>query len=279
MADTLPYLDAPPPPGEVLFDVQNVDKAFGSTVLLEGASFDVRRGETLSIIGESGSGKSVLLKMMMGLVEADAGKILFKGNDVQTMEAADLLQLRQQVGYVFQNDALFDSMTIEDNIGYAMREHMKANREEIHVRAKECLQLVNLEKRVLDLHPANLSGGMRKRAGIARAIAMKPEVLLYDEPTQGLDPQSITAIGLLIAMLQKELRATSIIVTHDMRTAFSVSNRIALLHQHRFDHIGRPVDFAQAPAEPVREFIADAMEELQDLPFVRDGNPQTPPLG
>ena len=267
MAHTQPYADASAP--ELLFEVQGVDKAFGSTVLFQGASFDVRRGETFSIIGESGSGKSVLLKMMMGLMEVDDGKILFKGSDVQTMEGEALARLRQQVGYVFQNDALFDSMTIEDNIGYAMREHMGSTTAEIHARARECLQLVNLEDRVLDLYPATLSGGMRKRAGIARAIAMKPEVLLYDEPTQGLDPQSITAIGTLIETLQKELQATSILVTHDMRTAFSVSNRIALLHQRRFDHIGRPVDFAQTPAEPVREFIADALEELQDLPFLR----------
>lgn len=267
MSQTLPYIHAPTT--ETIFEVQSVDKAFGPTVLLQGASLSVQRGETFAIIGESGCGKSVLLKMMMGLLEVDEGKILFKGRDVQQMENEELGELRQQVGYVFQNDALFDSMSIVENIGYAMREHAGASTDEIRARASECLELVNLESRILDLYPANLSGGMRKRVGVARAIAMKPEVLLYDEPTQGLDPQSITRIGMLIEGLQKELRATSIIVTHDMRTAFSVSNRIALMHEHRFEHIGTPVEFAQSPAEPVREFIADALEELQDLPFLQ----------
>jgi phospholipid/cholesterol/gamma-HCH transport system ATP-binding protein len=264
---TEPYIR--PPQHEEVFRIHGLGKAFGSTVLLADANLAVHRGETLAIIGESGSGKSVLLKMLMGLIEPDAGSILFKGQDVVKMLTPELAGLRQQVGYVFQNDALFDSMTILDNIGYAMREHSRSTDEEVRTRALECLELVGLETRVLDLYPANLSGGMRKRVGIARAIAIKPEVLLYDEPTQGLDPQSITRIGMLIEGLKRELRATSVIVTHDMRTAFGVCTRIALLHEGRFDHMGTPVDLVHRPSDPVREFIADAYDELRDLPFLQ----------
>jgi phospholipid/cholesterol/gamma-HCH transport system ATP-binding protein len=146
-----------------------------------------------------------------------------------------------------------------------MREHTETGDTEIRARAAECLQFVGLEEWRLDMYPAELSGGQRKRVGIARAIAMKPEIMLYDEPTQGLDPQSITRIGELIAQLQRELNATSVIVTHDMRTAFDKADFIALLHDGRFEHVGTPKQFARNPAEPVREFIADALEELQEF--------------
>ncbi len=253
-----------------LFELRGLCKAFDAEVpLLQDANLTVYEGETLAIIGESGSGKSVLLKMMMGLMEPDAGEILFRGKSVFDMEPEELGAMRTQVGYVFQNDALFDSMSVLDNIGYGMREHTKASDQEILDRAQDCLEFVGLERWRVKLYPAELSGGQRKRVGIARAIAMKPKMILYDEPTQGLDPQSITRIANLILRLREELRATSVIVTHDMRTAFTAANRIALLHDTRFDYVGSPAQFAYHDAEPVREFIADALEEIQELPFLQ----------
>ncbi len=253
-----------------LFELRGLSKAFDADVpLIEDANLSVFEGETLAIIGESGCGKSVLLKIMMGLLDTDDGEVLFRGKSVAKMDVEERGDMRRQVGYVFQNDALFDSMSVLKNIGYGMREHTKASDEEILARAQDCLEFVGLERWRVEQYPAELSGGQRKRVGIARAIAMKPRVILYDEPTQGLDPQSITRIANLIIRLREELNATSVIVTHDMRTAFTAANRIALLHEGRFDHVGTPARFAYDDAEPVKEFIADALEEIQELPFLQ----------
>lgn len=260
--------------------IKELRKAFGDRVLFDGLNLDVQAGETLAIIGESGCGKSILLKLIMGLLDADSGEILFKGEDVVQMDIEGLDRVRRQVGYVFQNDALFDSMTVLENIGYALTEHTSASLDEIRARAVECLEKVGLEAWRLDLFPSELSGGQRKRVGIARAVAIKPEVIFYDEPTQGLDPQSITLIGHLVEELQKELSATSVIVTHDMRTAFTVANRIALMHEGKFYYVGTPREFARSKDEVVQEFIADALEELQELPSLQDppqeGQPGAP---
>lgn len=255
-----------------IFETRGLKKAFGDHVLLDGADLRVLPSETLSIVGESGSGKSVFLKLLVGLDEPDAGDVLFKGKNVSEMAVESLAALRQDVGFVFQADALFDSMTVLENIGYGMREHTKATADEIRARAVECLQKVGLEEDRLELYPSELSGGQRKRVGIARAVAIRPKIILYDEPTQGLDPQSITRIGVLIEELQNDLDATSVVVTHDMRTAFTVSDRIALLHEHRFEHIGTPAEFAQSEIEPIRAFLADALDELRDLPFLQVQN-------
>lgn len=263
--------------GEEVFRVEGLHKAFGDKVLLRDATLAVHASETLAIIGESGSGKSVLLKMLTGLLEPDAGEIRFKGRPVLGMTWDELAAVRRQVGYVFQADALFDSMTVLENIGYGMREHTKASLEQIRARAVECLASVGLEDWRLDLYPSELSGGQRKRVGIARAVAIKPEIILYDEPTQGLDPQSITLIGRLIEGLQRELSATSVVVTHDMRTAFTVADRIALLHEGKFEYIGTPVELAHSDAAPVREFLADALEELLELPWIRGALASAPP--
>ena len=253
-----------------LFELRGLSKSFEVGVpLIENANLTVYEGETLALIGESGCGKSVLLKIMMGLMEPDEGEVLFRGENVHRMDQHALDAMRRQVGYVFQNDALFDSMSVLDNIGYGMREHTKASDEDILARAQDCLEFVGLERWRVKLYPAELSGGQRKRVGVARAIAMRPKVLMYDEPTQGLDPQSITRIANLIIRLQKELKATSVIVTHDMRTAFTAADRIALLHEGRFDYVGSPAQFAYHDAEPVKEFIADALEEIQELPFLQ----------
>lgn len=259
-----------------LFQVRGVGKAFGSNVLLRDANLEIHKGETLAIIGESGSGKSVFLKMLIGLLEVDEGEILFKGDRIADMDDDGLMKLHRHVGYVFQNDALFDSMIVLENIGYAMREHTKAGDEEIRARALECIKMVGLKPHDLEKYPAALSGGMRKRAALARAIAIKPEVILYDEPTQGLDPQNITRIAEMIETLQHDIQVTSVVVTHDLRTAFGVSNRIVMLHDARFQYEGTPEEMMASTEEPVREFIDEAMDELREL-FEEDEKPEGAP--
>ena len=244
-----------------IFDLQGIDKGFAHPLLV-GANLQVYAGETLAIIGESGSGKSVFLKMMVGLLAPEAGKVLFKGRDVTTMGPAELLEVRRSVGYLFQGSALFDSMTVIDNVSYALREHTKTGDEEMRRKVVQCLEWVGLEERILDLYPAALSGGMRKRVALARAIAIEPEVVLYDEPTQGLDPQSITRIAELIVDLKRRLSITSVLVTHDMRSAFGVCDRIALLHDCKFDHVGTPAEFVASREPPVQEFIEEALSEI-----------------
>jgi phospholipid/cholesterol/gamma-HCH transport system ATP-binding protein len=251
-------------PGEPLFEVQGVRKAFGELVLFEDTSLVVRRGETLSIIGESGSGKSVLLKMMIGLVPVDSGTILFRGQNVTQMSSAGLADVRKSVGYVFQAGALFDSMTVLENVGYALREHKSMSDQEIRDRVIDCLEKVNLDRRILDQWPGELSGGMRKRVALARAIAVEPEVILYDEPTQGLDPQSITIIAEMISELQRTLDITSVLVTHDMRCAFSVSDRIAMVHERGIPYVGTPEQLMASEDEAVKEFIEEALEEIRE---------------
>jgi phospholipid/cholesterol/gamma-HCH transport system ATP-binding protein len=248
-----------------VFSVKKISIAFGTNVLLQGAELEVLQGETLAVIGESGSGKSVFLKMLAGLVEPDEGQILYKGEALGDEEGKAIGRLRREVGYLFQNDALFDSMTVSENIGYALKEHTKKSEEEIRERALVCLDMVNLRRTAIDEFPSGLSGGMRKRVALARAIAIEPEVILYDEPTQGLDPQNITNIATMIEELQRTLHVTSVVVTHDMRTAFGVSDRIAMLHEKRFPFVATPAELMKSTAEPVREFIDDAMEELEAL--------------
>ncbi len=252
-----------PAPVAPVFEMQGIAKSFGDTVLFENTSLTVRPGETLSIIGESGCGKSIWLKMMIGLIPVDQGRISFHGEDVTRMKAEGLGQVRRRVGYLFQGGALFDSMSVLDNVGYALREHTSMSEERIRDRVITCLENVNLDRRILHQWPAELSGGMRKRVALARAIAVEPEVVLYDEPTQGLDPQSITIIAELISTLQQDLQITSVLVTHDMRCAFSVSDRIAMVHDHGIPFVGTPQEIASSEAPAVREFVSEALEELQ----------------
>ncbi len=244
-----------------IFDLRGIHMGFDQP-LFDDASLEIYPGETLAIIGESGCGKSVWLKMMIGLIEPLQGKVMFKGEDVGKMAPADLLRLRRSVGYLFQGSALFDSMTVLDNVSYALREHTDAGDTQMRERVVQCLNWVGLEERILDLHPASLSGGMRKRVALARAIAIQPEVVLYDEPTQGLDPQSITRIAELIVDLKKRLSITSVLVTHDMRAAFGVCDRIALVHDHQYSHVGTPEQFVASREPVVREFIAEALTEI-----------------
>lgn len=245
--------------GEVIISFEHVDKAFGDNVVYQDLCLDVRLGETLTIIGGSGQGKSVCLKLMIGLLRPEAGRVLYYGADVAEMNAMQLREVRTRVSMVFQGGALFDSMSIERNVGYALREHTDMGDEEIRERARESLTLVGLSPEthpgIMEQMPASLSGGMRKRVALARSIAMRPEVILYDEPTTGLDPSNCNRIARMIRKLQHELGVTSIVVTHDMTTAWYVADRVAMLHAKRFPYVGDVDSFRQIDDPIVRDFI------------------------
>jgi phospholipid/cholesterol/gamma-HCH transport system ATP-binding protein len=245
--------------GEVIISFEHVDKAFGDNVVYQDLCLDVRLGETLTIIGGSGQGKSVCLKLMIGLLRPEAGRVLYYGADVAEMNAMQLREVRTRVSMVFQGGALFDSMSIERNVGYALREHTDMGDEEIRERARDSLTLVGLSPEthpgIMEQMPASLSGGMRKRVALARSIAMRPEVILYDEPTTGLDPSNCNRIARMIRKLQHELGVTSIVVTHDMTTAWYVADRVAMLHAKRFPYVGDVDSFRQIDDPIVRDFI------------------------
>jgi phospholipid/cholesterol/gamma-HCH transport system ATP-binding protein len=215
-------------PGAPLLELEGLEKAFGSNRVLRGVDLRVERGEVLTIVGGSGSGKSVLLKHMIGLLQADAGRVRFDGRDATRIGESDWIPLRKQVGYVFQGAALFDSLSVYENVAYALREHERWPEARIAARVAECLESVGLPG-IESLMPAELSGGMRKRVGVARAIALGPAAILYDEPSTGLDPENSRRIGALIRELQGRLHATSVVVTHDVQLCRDVSDRIALL--------------------------------------------------
>ncbi len=238
-----------------IIDFRQVSKAFDEHVVYDRMSLQVFPGETLTIIGGSGGGKSVCLKMMIGLLYPDAGEVLFHGRSVPDLDDEGLRQVRRKVAYVFQGGALFDSMTVEENIGYALREHTDMDAARIGARARECLDMVGLAASVADQTPASLSGGMKKRVALARSIAIEPEVILYDEPTTGLDPKNITRIGDMIIKLQRELGVTSVVVTHDMPTAHKVSDRIAMLYERAFPFVGPSEQMWNSSAPQVRDFI------------------------
>jgi phospholipid/cholesterol/gamma-HCH transport system ATP-binding protein len=240
---------------EPIIEFKDVTKCFGEHVVYEHMGLSVLPGETLTIIGASGGGKSVCLKMMIGLLLPEAGQVLFHGGSVPELSEDGLRQVRRKVAYVFQGGALFDSMTVGENIGYALREHTKWAPARIHQRAVECLEMVGLEARVIDQMPASLSGGMRKRVALARSIAIEPEVILYDEPTTGLDPKNIKRIGDMIIKLQRELGVTSVVVTHDMPTAHKVSDRIAMLYQKAFPFVGTSDQMWHSTRPEVRDFV------------------------
>lgn len=245
--------------GDVLIKFEDVDKAFGDNVVYQNLNLDVRLGETLTIIGGSGQGKSVCIKMMIGLLRPDAGRILYYGEDVATMNAESLREVRTRVSMVFQGGALFDSMTILQNVGYALREHTELGDDEIESRAVDSLKLVGLDPRthskILEQFPAALSGGMKKRVALARSIALRPEVILYDEPTTGLDPSNCNRIARMIRKLQRELGVTSIVVTHDMTTAWYVADRVAMLWDKRFPYVDEVDAFREIDDPNVRKFI------------------------
>ncbi len=237
-----------------MIEIQGLVKSFNDHRVLEGVDLTIQTGETMVIIGRSGCGKSVLLKHIIGLLKPDEGRVLINGVDLNRLSTRRLDGVRMKCGMLFQGAALFDSMTVEENVGFALREHASLSHDAIRQRVQECLQVVGL-KGIEGLIPAELSGGMRKRVGLARALAMKPEILLYDEPTTGIDPIMGDWINELIITLRKQLKVTSVVVTHDMRSADKVANRIAMLYNGKIVEVGTPQQIWQSPNPIVQQFI------------------------
>ena len=237
-------------------ELKNLHLAFGDYTVLNGVSLELFRGETLSVLGGSGAGKSTILRLILGLSLPDSGEVRVEGRDISSVSLSEVLSLRRNMGMVFQEAALFDSLSVYDNVGFYLHEHTSLSEAEIGSRVRESLELVDLEPdQVMDLLPAELSGGMKKRVGIARAVVHRPRMLLYDEPTSGLDPITTRTINDLILKLQNELDVSSIVVTHDIRSAFRISNRVALLFEGILGFIGSPEEMVASEDEYVRDFL------------------------
>jgi phospholipid/cholesterol/gamma-HCH transport system ATP-binding protein len=234
---------------------EHVDKAFGPKVIYRDLNLSVERGEILTILGGSGTGKSVMLKMMLGLMEPDAGRVVVLDQDVGALREGGLLGIRRKVGMLFQSGALFDSMTVYDNVAYALVERGEVDDDAIATRVAEVLDMVGLPG-TERLMPAELSGGMKKRIGLARAVADTPEILLYDEPTTGLDPINVRRINELILTLRRELSVTSIVVTHDLSSAFMVSDRLAMLADQHIVEVEEREAFLGSKVPSVQEFLS-----------------------
>ena len=243
---------------DAIIEFRQVSKMFNHTTVLAGMDLAIRPAETLTIIGGSGTGKSVTLKLIVGLLKPDAGQVLIEGEDVVPLTEDQLLRVRKKIGMVFQSSALFDSLSVADNIAYPLREHTTMSEKDIRDRVRETLHLVGLDG-IGDKDPAELSGGMRKRVALARAIALAPRIILYDEPTTGLDPTNTEKINELIVDMEEKLGVTSVVVTHDMRSAFRVSDRIALLYQGKIVFAGTPREIESSDLPLVRQFIAGTL--------------------
>lgn len=237
---------------QLAVEVHGVSKRFGATRVFDSLDLAVRRGETFTVIGPSGSGKSVLLKLLIGLFKPEAGRILVDGVDVVPLDELALRAVRQRIGMVFQGAALFDSLTVGENVAYGLREHYDWPARKIGERVAECLQWVGLPG-IEAQRPSDLSGGMKKRVGLARALAPGPDVILYDEPTTGLDPSNTRRINELIVALNERLKVTSIVITHDLHSAFEVSDRVGLLRERK---IALVVDVETARSSPPPELQA-----------------------
>ncbi len=247
-----------------LIELRNIDLAFGNNVIFTDMAICVYPGECLSLLGESGMGKSLCLKMMVGLQEPDAGEVLVQGRNIASLNADELVKLRHQISYVFQEDALFDSMTVLENVGYYLIEHTRLGDDEIRERCRIALESVGLHRRNLDLMPAALSGGMRKRVGLARSIVFEPETVLFDDPTRGLDPISITRIGTLLHKRHQDASKTSVLATHDLKTALKVSHRLAVLHSRKFPYQGTLAHLRDLKDPEIDPFLYDPDEKLQE---------------
>jgi phospholipid/cholesterol/gamma-HCH transport system ATP-binding protein len=243
--------------------LEGVKRAFGSKPVLNGVDLEIRDRETMAVIGASGSGKSVTLKTIVRLIDPDAGSVHIDGLDVSTLKQEALYDLRRQVGYVFQFAALFDSMSVFDNVAMGLRRMRTMKEAQIRERVAESLRLVEMEGFEARM-PAQISGGQRKRVGLARAIATRPKYLLYDEPTSGLDPVTTAVIDELIQRMANELSVTSIVVTHDMRSAYRISDRIAMLWEGRIRTVGTPDEIRATEDPVVRGFIEGRPDLVQE---------------
>ncbi|MBI3313510.1 MAG: ABC transporter ATP-binding protein [Candidatus Omnitrophica bacterium] len=238
-----------------MIQIQGLHKWFGVNHVLQGLDLEIKDGETLVIIGRSGCGKSVLLKHIMGILEPEEGKVLINNADIFSMPGHELDEFRLQLGMLFQSAALFDSLSVRENVGFSLYEHASIDFNEIEGKVREKLGLVGLYG-IEDLMPSELSGGMRKRVGLARAICNEPKIILYDEPTTGLDPINADVINDLILRMQEKLNVTSVVVTHDMTSAYKVANRIAMLYQGKIIGIGTPDEFKNTKDPIIRQFVS-----------------------
>ncbi len=244
----------PDPAKELFIELRGLHKGIGAQKILRGVDLTVFRGETLVIIGPSGEGKTVLMKHVIGLMRGDAGEVIVDGVHVEKLRERELKPVRQKVSMMFQNAALFDSMTVEENIAFPLVESGVRDREEIRKRVREALEVVDLAEHGEKL-PVNLSGGMRKRAGIARAIVGRSQCILYDEPTASLDPLVSDVIDQMILRLQKRYGITSLVVTHDMKSMYKIANRVAMLKRGVIHFIGTPDELTNCPDQEVQDFI------------------------
>ena len=240
---------------DAIIALDHVFLAF-DTPILEDVSFVARKGETICIVGESGTGKSTTLKLILRLLVPEKGAVCIGGKNITALTFEEALEVRQTMGMVFQGAALFDSMSVFENIAYPLREHTKLNDDEIEARVREKLQFVDLDPdRVMEQLPSELSGGMRKRVGIARGMADNPHIMLYDEPTSGLDPLTTGTITRLIMKLQRELNVTSVVVSHDIRSVFRMATKVAVLNERRIVFFGTPEEMAASDDKYLRDFL------------------------
>lgn len=240
----------------VLVEAVDVRKSFERLEVLKGVSFHLDKGETLVVMGGSGSGKTVLLRIIDGLIHPDSGAVRLFGEHIEQRSEEEMLPIRRRLGYVFQGAALFDSLTVEENVGFPLREHTGLPEREVRGRVIRFLSLVGLGEKVLPLLPSELSGGMRKRVGIARALIAEPDVMLFDEPTAGLDPTNSKLVGELISELGSQTCDTAIVVTHDLELAKTVADRVAVLINGQFATVGRLDDVLGSTDPAVQAFLS-----------------------
>ena len=241
-------------PSEPMIKVVDLHKAFGPKKVLQGANLEIRKGESMVVLGGSGTGKSVLIKCIIGILKADAGEVYVAEQEVLSMKELQLNEMRKRFGMLFQGGALFDSLSVWENVGFGLKQHTRLSDKEIKDRAVEKLKLVGLFN-VENLRTSELSGGMMKRVSLARAICMEPEILLYDEPTTGLDPIMADVINELIIHLKKTIKVTSIAITHDMVSAYKIADKIAMLYKGKIIEVGTPDEIRGSKNEVVQQFI------------------------
>ena len=250
-------------PDDIIIDLVDVYKSFGPKEVHTGLSLSIRRGESITVLGGSGSGKSVLLKEITGLLKPESGKVIIEGEDIVPLNEKDLVSVRKKMGMLFQGAALFDSLTVEENIAYPLRENTKLPENEIKEVVSRNLELVGLPG-IEDKMPSDLSGGMKKRVGLARALAMNPKILLYDEPTTGLDPPNISRINQLIRNMQAQFGITGVIITHDVQSAFEISDRVAFLYRGKIIFTGTVEEAKNTDIEILSDFINGRMDSADD---------------
>ena len=248
-----------------MIEVRDLKKSFGTHSILDGVSFRIEKGESVVIIGRSGGGKSVLLKLLIGLLQPDTGQVLIEGENIVPMNERELLHVRRKFGMLFQSAALFDSMTVAENVGFAFRRERSLPEEEVRRKVAEVLEMVDLPG-TEDKKPSELSGGMKKRVGLARAIIYHPQIVLYDEPTTGLDPIVSDSIDQLILRVRDRLDVTTVVVTHDMRSTRRLGQRIMMLHNQKIYATGTPDEIFNSQDPVVRRFV-EGVSDPKELYF------------